>query len=138
MLRNDCIKMKNPRRLYLGGFLHLHRRTAGSVYMPQTLPVLHEAAELAPSEKEVPPETFEAKVEIFFLTSVLPHLGHFTPSIWLEPSTSSSKSSWHDVHTNSYNGILFTSLFRIYGIIQRRHMDDPDSIRCTNFTKVTI
>jgi hypothetical protein len=49
--------------------------------MPQTLPVLHEAAELAPSEKEAPPDTLEAKVEIFFLTSVLPQLGHFTSSM---------------------------------------------------------
>jgi hypothetical protein len=77
--------------------------------MPQVLPVLHEAAELAPKEKEVPPDTLEAKVEIFFFTSVLPQVGHFTPSMPLEPSTSSSKSSWHFVHTNSYNGILLTS-----------------------------
>jgi hypothetical protein len=98
--------MKNPRRMKPGGFFHQSRRTAGLDYMPQTLPVLHEADELAPNEKEAPPETLEAKVEIFFLTSVLPQLGHFTPSIWLEPNTSSSKLSWHVVHTNSYNGIL--------------------------------
>jgi hypothetical protein len=35
------------------------------------LPVLHEAALLeAPSEKELPPEILEAKVETFFLTKV--------------------------------------------------------------------
>jgi len=93
--------------------------------MPQALPVLHEAAELAPNEKEVPPATLEAKVEIFFFTSVLPQVGHFTPLILLEPSTSSSKSSWHVVHTNSYSGILFTSFFRINRIVQRRQVGDP-------------
>jgi hypothetical protein len=39
--------------------------------MPQVLPVLQEAEE-APSENAAPPpETFEAKVETFFLTSML-------------------------------------------------------------------
>ena len=45
--------------------------------MPQ-VPVLHEAAELAPRENDPPPETREANVEIFLLTCELPQIGQVT------------------------------------------------------------
>jgi hypothetical protein len=44
------------------------RRTADQNHPPQTLPVLHEGAELAPNEKEPTPACFEANVDIFFFT----------------------------------------------------------------------
>jgi len=58
---------------------------------PQTLPVLHEADAPAFSEKEFPPETFEAKVDTFFLTCELPHDGQVTSLVSLALRTSSSK-----------------------------------------------
>ena len=68
---------------------HSSRHTAGQRVTPQVL-VLQEAAELAPSENE-PPETREAKVEIFLFTCELPHLGQVTSLMALALRTSSSK-----------------------------------------------
>ena len=74
--------------------------------MPQVLPVL-QAAEDDPKEKDAPPPlTLEAKVETFFLTSVLRQVGQITPSITLALRTSSSNWFPHLLQTNSNNGIL--------------------------------
>jgi hypothetical protein len=58
--------------------------------MPQVPPLLQDEAALEPKDKLLPPDTLDAKVEIFFLTSVLPHDGQATPSIALALRTSSS------------------------------------------------
>ncbi len=42
-----------------------HGRT---IYVPQTLPVLQLALDELPYENVLPPESFEAKVEIFLVT----------------------------------------------------------------------
>jgi hypothetical protein len=80
--------------------------------MPQVL-VLQEAAELAPNESIPAPEPFEAKVDIFFEISWLPQAGHFTLSIALALRTSSSNGWLQSVHTNSNNGMDFTSGVRM-------------------------
>jgi hypothetical protein len=68
--------------------------------------VLHEAAELAPRENDPPPpETREAKVEIFLFTCELPHFGQVTSLIALVLRTSSSKDRLQSLHTNSNRGI---------------------------------
>jgi hypothetical protein len=72
------------------------------------LPVEQLAAD-EPSEKELPPEILEAKVEIFFLTWALPHFGHTTPSIKVELRTSSSNDFSHCSQTNSKIGINISS-----------------------------
>jgi len=54
---------------------------------------------------ELPPEIFEANVEIFFFTSVLPQVGQITPSTALELRTSSSNGLPHSLHTNSNIGM---------------------------------
>ena len=64
-------------------------------------------------ETEVPPETFEAKVEIFLLMCWLPQHGHTTSSTALALRTSSSNGSPHSEHSNSNNG-MHTSVKRIY------------------------
>jgi len=70
------------------------------------LPVLQDAAELAPKESDAPspPEIFEANVDIFFLTCSLPQAGQSTPSMLL-PKTKSSKGWLQSVQTNSKIGI---------------------------------
>jgi hypothetical protein len=69
------------------------------------VPVLHEAAELAPRENEPPPEIRDANVEIFLFTCELPHSGQITLSIALALCTSSSKDWLQSEHTNSNRGI---------------------------------
>ena len=57
------------------------------------LPVLQEAALVeAPSEKELPPEILEAKVETFFLTALDWHCGQVTSELPLKRTSSSSAS----------------------------------------------
>ena len=74
-------------------------------YIPQVLPVPHEAAELEPNEsEELPPAIFDENVDIFFCTCSLPQAGHKTPSVLL-PKTRSSKGCLHSLHTNSKIGI---------------------------------
>jgi hypothetical protein len=75
-------------------------------YTPQTLPVLQEAAELAPSESEAPSlPIFDAKVDIFLRTCSLPQEGQITPSMLL-PKIRSSKGCSQSLHTNSKIGIF--------------------------------
>jgi hypothetical protein len=57
---------------------------------------------------ELPPEIFEAKVDIFLLIWVLPHLGQTTPSTELELRTSSSKGLSHCSQVNSNIGIYIS------------------------------
>jgi len=71
--------------------------------------VLQEAAELPPNESKPAPEPFEAKVDSFFEISWLPQAGHFTPSTALALRTSSSNGRSHSLHTNSNNGMNFSS-----------------------------
>jgi len=58
---------------------------------PQVLPVLHDADVFAFSEKELPPDTLDAKVEILFLTCWLLHDGQMTLLVSLPLRSSSSK-----------------------------------------------
>jgi hypothetical protein len=76
--------------------------------MPQVL-VLQEAAELPPNESEPAPVPFEAKVDIFFEIFWLPQVGHFTPTTALALRTSSSNGLLQSAHTNSNNGMYFSS-----------------------------
>lgn len=69
-------------------------------------PVLQDEAALELKDKLLPPDTLEAKVEIFFFTSGLPQDGQVTPSMMLALRTSSSKGFWHVLHTNSKSGIV--------------------------------
>jgi len=52
-------------------------------HVPQTLPVLQLELELPPNENELPPDDFEAKVEIFLVTSLLWQAGQVTSPILL-------------------------------------------------------
>ena len=70
--------------------------------------MLHEADGPALSEKAPPPVTFEAKVEIFFLTCWLPQVGHITSSMALELRTSSSNGWLQVAQTNSNKGMLYS------------------------------
>jgi hypothetical protein len=72
--------------------------------------VPHEWAVLAePNEKEPAPSAgFEANVDIFFFTLLLPQVGQTTSSILLRLNTRSSKFSLHSVQTNSKMGILYS------------------------------
>jgi hypothetical protein len=72
--------------------------------MPQVPPVLHEAA-LEPKENELPPEIFEANVDIFFLTCWLPQPGQATTSTAAALRTSSSKGRPQSEQTNSKIGM---------------------------------
>lgn len=54
---------------------------------------------------ELLPEILEAKVEIFFFTSVLPQVGQITPSTALELRTSSSNGLPHLLQINSNIGM---------------------------------
>jgi len=93
------------------------------------LPVLQDAAELEPREKEPPPETLEANVEIFFWIFGLPQAGQFTSLAALALRKSSSNGRLHSVQINSNSGILFS--WR-----PRRIIDIP-SIGCKAAAKVT-
>jgi hypothetical protein len=86
------------------------RRTADQNQPPQTLPVLHEGAELVPNEKEPTPACFEANVDIFFFTWLPPQAGQTTSSILLRLRTRSSKDSSHSVQTNSKIGMVTPGL----------------------------
>jgi hypothetical protein len=70
--------------------------------------VLHEAAELLPSENELLPLIFDAKVEIFFLICLLPQDGQVTSRLALALRSSSSKGCPHSVHINSKIGMLIS------------------------------
>jgi len=70
------------------------------------LPVLHEAAELAPSENPPVTPRREAILGIFFLISLLPHSGQVTSGMASELRTSSSKDWLQLVQLNSNNGIF--------------------------------
>ncbi len=74
--------------------------------MPQVPPVLQDEA-VAELEKEtaLPPFSREAKAEIFLRTWVLPHSGQVISWVELEERTSSSKLSWHSLHSNSKIGM---------------------------------
>lgn len=75
-------------------------------YSPQTLPLPHAAADELLEKELVWPATFEANVEIFFLTCTLPHAGQVTPSIALALRMSSSNGWPHSLHWNSKIGIV--------------------------------
>jgi hypothetical protein len=62
------------------------------------------------NENELPPDTLEAKVEIFFLTFWLLHAGQTTSLAALALRTSSSNGQPHSAHTNSKMGIIFLLL----------------------------
>jgi hypothetical protein len=53
------------------------------------------------NENELPPDVFEANVDIFFFTSPLPHEGHITESTLLALKTSFSNDLLHSLHINS-------------------------------------
>jgi hypothetical protein len=76
------------------------------------LPVLQDDW-LLPSEKEAPPDTLEAKVEIFLRTCGLPQLGQATWSTRLALRSNSSNGRWQSLQTNSYIGIRFISVKKI-------------------------
>jgi hypothetical protein len=91
--------------------------------------VLQEAAELAPNESKPAPVPFEAKVDIFLAIFWPPQAGHFTPSTALALRTSSSNGLLQSVHTNSNNGMYFSS---------RLGMIEPHQfIRCKIAREVT-
>jgi hypothetical protein len=82
-------------------------------YPPQTLPVPHEGAELAPNENELAPAAgLEANVDIFFFTLLPPQEGQTTSLILLR-LTRSSKDSSHSVQTNSKIGMVTPVLNRL-------------------------
>jgi len=72
------------------------------------LPVLQDDW-LLPNEKEAPPDTLEAKVEIFLRTCGLPQFGQATWSTRLALRSSSSKGRLQSLQTNSNMGIGFIS-----------------------------
>jgi hypothetical protein len=98
--------------------------------MPQVL-VLHEAAELAPYESEPAPEVFEAKVEIFFEIFWLPQVGQITPSIALALRTSSSNDLLQSVHTNSNNGMYFSSRVKMTDLNQPLDAELPERLQAS-------
>jgi hypothetical protein len=73
--------------------------------MPQVPPVLQLEAGALLKEKALPPDTLEAKVEIFFFTFWLWQDGQTTSLTALEVRTSSSKGLLHSEQTNSKMGI---------------------------------
>jgi len=76
-------------------------------YPPQTLPVPHEGADLAPNKNELAPAAgLEANVDIFFFTLAPPQEGQTTSSILLTLNTSSSKASSQSLQTNSKIGMV--------------------------------
>lgn len=83
-------------------------------YIPQTLPDPQDAAELAPIERDgVLPATFDAKVDIFFFTWLLPHTGQMTPERSV-PKIKSSNGLSHSSHTNSNIGMVAGLLDKYY------------------------
>jgi hypothetical protein len=110
--------------------------------MPQVLPVLHELA-LALSENDAPALILEAKVDIFFFTFGLPHLGQLTSLIALLLRTNSSKGRPHSSQTNSKIGILSPGVCCLYMWHRNRHTwkqninNDHQVIRCNPLRKVT-
>jgi hypothetical protein len=68
-------------------------------HAPQTLPVLQ--LEALPNENVLPPESLEAKVEIFLVTFWLSQVGQVTSAILLLLITSFSKGRPQSAHTNS-------------------------------------
>jgi hypothetical protein len=72
--------------------------------MPQ-VPLLQLEAGALLNENELPPESFEAKVEIFFFTFWLWQVGQATSLTELLLRTSSSKGWLQSAHTNSKIGI---------------------------------
>jgi hypothetical protein len=72
------------------------------------LPVLQEADWLLPKEREAPPETFEAKVDIFLRTLGLPQWGQVTCSTRLALRNNSSNGWLHSVQANSKIGMHLT------------------------------
>ena len=73
--------------------------------MPQVPPVLQLEAGALLKENELPPETLEAKVEIFFLTFWLWQDGQTTSLVALLLRTNSSKGLLQSEQTNSKIGI---------------------------------
>jgi hypothetical protein len=71
------------------------------VHAPQTLPVLQLELEALPNENVLPPESLEAKVEIFLVTFWLSQVGQLTSAILLLLITSFSKGRPQSAHTNS-------------------------------------
>jgi hypothetical protein len=61
---------------------------------------------LDPDENELPASTFDANVDIFFFTCLLPQAGQATSSILLALKTSSSKDRPHLTQANSKIGII--------------------------------
>jgi len=90
-----CISVIDPRSIY------------GQV--PQTLLVLQLEFVAFPNEKELPPESFEAKVEIFLVMFRLWQVGQVTSPILFELNTSSSNDLPQSVHTNSKMGMFFSA-----------------------------
>ena len=79
-----------------------------SSYVPQTLPVLQLEPELPPNENEPPPDSLEAKVEIFLVIFWLLQVGQVTSSILLLLNTSASNGLPQSAHTNSKMGIVLS------------------------------
>jgi hypothetical protein len=78
--------------------------------MPQVPPVLQEPALLVLlKESEPPPDTLEANIETFFITSWLLQIGQVTSSVVMELRTSSSKFCPQSLQMNSNSGIYFPS-----------------------------
>ena len=73
-------------------------------------PVLQLEAGALLNENELPPDTLEAKVEIFFFTFWLWQAGQATWLTALDERTSSSKGLLQSEHTNSKMGIDFPPL----------------------------
>jgi|GEM_PF-6383392 len=87
-------------------WIHVGLAHGQSLYhVPQTLPVLQDAAAPAFNEDELPPEALEANVEIFFFIWVLPQMGQVTLSVSLALRSSSSKGWPQCVQLNSKSGI---------------------------------
>jgi hypothetical protein len=80
------------------------------------LPVLQEAAEELPKDREPPPESLDAKLETFFRTCLLPQVGQFTSVTWLELRSSSSKGFPQSLHSNSNNGMRLSSKRNVHNL----------------------
>jgi hypothetical protein len=70
-------------------------------YVPQTLPVLQLGPALPPNEFEPPPDSLEAKVEIFLVMFWLLQAGQVTSLIFLLINTSASNGLPQLAHSNS-------------------------------------
>jgi hypothetical protein len=67
-----------------------------------------ELLKLLPNEVELPPESLDAKVEIFLVTFSLWQAGQVTSPTLLLLSTSSSNGWLHSAHINSKMGIVYS------------------------------